>query len=503
MAYDGMYADLSTRGTTNEILTQVLEVQATILLSEDNVENLEAATVSNAALAAGAATTATTAAGNASASATNAQTAQNAAETARIAAQQAAADAITNSAAALVVANAANTKSDAAVATANGIDAKATTALSNSVSAVSTAGTANTNASTALTNANAAVVTANGVDAKAQTALDNSVTAVNTANTANTRNTDAITEGTTNLYFTQNRVRATAMTGLSTASNTAVVAADTNIVAIGKLQAQTNDRYTKAAAEAIMGSRGRSINYFDNASFVINQRGSFSLSGAAAGVYFFDRWKSTAASTTVTQGTTGSPEGANFLTVTGGQIGQVIPTIGLNGGTYVLSQAGTAPATVLRNGTAIATLAGAGQVSFTLDKVGLTSLEIRFGSGGTVLKPQLEFGTVATPFQPISYFEDLKRCQIWFARITSAGFNGMAPVNNTVCSQRYYWPERMVGTPLLVISIPSVVQSNCSGYGFDAPTPDGVRLLVTTGVANTAAAMDMSGADFVQGSCEP
>jgi len=169
----------------------------------------------------------------------------------------------------------------------------------------------------------------------------------------------------------------------------------------------------------------------------------------------------------------------------------------------VFSQAGTSPATILRNGVSIATLAGAGQTTFTLDKVGMTSLEVRFGSGGTILKPQLEYGTVATPFQPISYFEDLRRCQIWFARITSAGWNGMGPVNNVVWSQRYYWPERMVGTPTLVVQIPGVIQSNCSGYGFDAPTPDGCRLTVTSGVGNTAAAMDLGGSDFVQGSCEP
>jgi hypothetical protein len=52
--------------------------------------------------------------------------------------------------------------------------------------------------------------------------------------------TDAVTEGATNLYFTQARVRSTPLTGFSTATNSAVVAADTVITAFGKIQAQIN-----------------------------------------------------------------------------------------------------------------------------------------------------------------------------------------------------------------------------------------------------------------------
>lgn len=62
-----------------------------------------------------------------------------------------------------------------------------------------------------------------------------------------TGNTDAVTEGTTNLYFTQARVLSTPMTSLSTATATAVVATDTNLVAVGKLQAQVTARATIAS----------------------------------------------------------------------------------------------------------------------------------------------------------------------------------------------------------------------------------------------------------------
>lgn len=52
--------------------------------------------------------------------------------------------------------------------------------------------------------------------------------------------TDAVVEGSTNLYFTQTRVRTTTLTNLSLATNSAIVAADTVISAFGKIQAQIN-----------------------------------------------------------------------------------------------------------------------------------------------------------------------------------------------------------------------------------------------------------------------
>ncbi len=52
--------------------------------------------------------------------------------------------------------------------------------------------------------------------------------------------TDSLAEGTTNKYFTESRVRATALTAISFVSSLAVTATDTILVAIGKLQAQIN-----------------------------------------------------------------------------------------------------------------------------------------------------------------------------------------------------------------------------------------------------------------------
>lgn len=163
MAYDGFYSDLSTRGTTNQILSQALGIRDQILISEENVEQLEASASNSAAVASASSSSAATNANLAETAATSALASQSSAAISAATATQAAADAITNSEAALVVANTANATANTAninannaVTTANGIAGTANTALSNSVTAVNTANTANTNASSALSLATAA-----------------------------------------------------------------------------------------------------------------------------------------------------------------------------------------------------------------------------------------------------------------------------------------------------------------------------------------------------------
>jgi len=66
-------------------------------------------------------------------------------------------------------------------------------------------------------------------------------------------NTDSLPEGSTNLYFTGARVLAVALSGLSLLTGSAVVAADSVLVAIGKIQKQITDL---AAAVANKASKG-------------------------------------------------------------------------------------------------------------------------------------------------------------------------------------------------------------------------------------------------------
>lgn len=56
-------------------------------------------------------------------------------------------------------------------------------------------------------------------------------------------NADSVAEGLTNRYFTVQRVRDTVLTGLSTLTNAAVVATDSVLGALGKLQKQITDHF--------------------------------------------------------------------------------------------------------------------------------------------------------------------------------------------------------------------------------------------------------------------
>ena len=184
MSYDSMYSDLSTRGTSNQILTLVLEARDQVLLAEDNVEVLEAQAVSSAAAANGSAESASLSSASAVTSASTATAAQSASAISAAAAAQSAIDAETNSEAALIVANAAAADASEALTTANGIAGTANAALAASESAEFNSEIALIQASNAITIAEGAVTTADGIAGTANTALTNSNTAISTANSA-------------------------------------------------------------------------------------------------------------------------------------------------------------------------------------------------------------------------------------------------------------------------------------------------------------------------------
>lgn len=66
--------------------------------------------------------------------------------------------------------------------------------------------------------------------------------------------TDAVPEGTVNLYFTEGRVRAALLTGLSLVTNAAISATDSVLSAFGKLQKQLTDLATSLALKAPIAS---------------------------------------------------------------------------------------------------------------------------------------------------------------------------------------------------------------------------------------------------------
>lgn len=77
--------------------------------------------------------------------------------------------------------------------------------------------------------------------------------------------TDDVSEGSTNLYFTENRVRATVLTALSLVTSTAITAADSVLSAFGKLQAQITTLLGRIAPTMAYDGTGLKIPTVDGA----------------------------------------------------------------------------------------------------------------------------------------------------------------------------------------------------------------------------------------------
>jgi len=155
----------------------------------------------------------------------------------------------------------------------------------------------------------------------------------------------------------------------------------------------------------LAGFRNRVI----NGNFTINQRVQASGTALAAAAYGHDRWKAGAAGCTYTF-TAATPD--TIVTITAGTLTQVIEAANVEGGTFVLSWAGTATARVYQ-GTAAGTYVASPLVVTSLSAGANTTVE--FGAG-TLGRVQFEPGPVATPFERRPLSTELALCQRYFEK---------------------------------------------------------------------------------------
>ena len=209
-----------------------------------------------------------------------------------------------------------------------------------------------------------------------------------------------------------------------------------------------------------------------NANPIINQR--VYVSGTAtsgANQYTLDRWRVVTSGQNVSWTDSGL---TRIVTCPAGGFEQVIESLNIEGGTFVLNWTGTATATV--NGTAV--LKGG---TFTLPAN--TNATVRFSSG-TLSEPQLEAGSVASPFERIDYGRQLIQCQRYFYKTTGGSNTRHAISGNGSLAQCF----PTVFFKVTMRTTPSVSVSSASHFNVEAL--NGAGSVVTTGISWNAGDSD-------------
>lgn len=185
-----------------------------------------------------------------------------------------------------------------------------------------------------------------------------------------------------------------------------------------------------------------STNLLINGGFAVNQRAVSGTVTLASGAYGHDRWKAGASGCTYTFA---KSENVTTLTISAGSLIQVVEGLNLQSGTVCLSWTGTAQGKI-----------GAGSYSAsgaTRTATGGTNLNIEFNTG-TLSKVQLNYGSVALPFVPRSYADELRLCQRYYLPITNASLCAATHYNGTPATQVF------VPTPVSMRSTPTIIGSD-------------------------------------------
>lgn len=172
-------------------------------------------------------------------------------------------------------------------------------------------------------------------------------------------------------------------------------------------------------------------NKLRNAQFLVNQRNVSGTVTLAAGAYGHDGVKAGSSGATYTFAQSGTDV---TLTITAGSLIMPIEASFIEGGSFFFSQAGSAQARVWQ-GTGYTGSGSYAAPGFSATLTANTQTNVEF-STGTVLRPQLEAGGSATPFERRPYQAELAFCQRYYLFLNGAagGFAGIGVgtiANNT------------------------------------------------------------------------
>ena len=234
-------------------------------------------------------------------------------------------------------------------------------------------------------------------------------------------------------------------------------------------------------------------NLLRNASFTINQRGVTGTVTLAAGAYGHDGVKAGANGATYTFAASGID---TVLTIIAGSLILPIEAGMVAGGTYVLSQAGTAQARVWQGTGDVGTGSYTNLSLLSSSMSANTQTNIEF-STGTLLTPQFEQSPVATVFErrPVSVEGSL--CQRYFQVLQGGVFvmswgPGNAAGYGAIAPMRAIPTAALVGTAVVYlfnIGSGTVSSSNVASFAMQQPTV----LEIVFGSGSPATAANQSG----------
>jgi hypothetical protein len=208
-----------------------------------------------------------------------------------------------------------------------------------------------------------------------------------------------------------------------------------------------------------------------NGNFAVNQRVVAGTVTLAAGAYGHDRWKAGAAGCTYTFASSGLD---TTITISAGSLQQVIESVNVEGGTYVMSWTGTAQGKIAAGAYSATGVTGSGTAG--------SNLTVEFNIG-TLTKVQLEVGSSVSSFERRPYGLELVLCQRYY----EAGSGELQAYNliGNGTSVRVPFRVQKRAAPTLVYV--TGVSTNCAVFDARTPTSDGLTWYATPVATGTLA----------------
>ena len=182
-----------------------------------------------------------------------------------------------------------------------------------------------------------------------------------------------------------------------------------------------NENGKNVATESDIYSTGGFKNLLINPNFMVNQRAYVSgIATTTTNQYCHDRWRVPTSGQNVTFTTA---NGVTTVTAPASGYEQIIENINNIGGTFFLSNQGTATKTVSQSADNATYTTVTPNADGSYNVTGGNYIKINFASG-TIIKPQFEQGTKATIFENRSYALEDTLCKRYFEQLVDPLLSG-------------------------------------------------------------------------------